>query len=827
MERYELVEGTTAKFWQWEVRGSDLVVQYGRIGSAGKEQVKSFPDEDEARKAAAKLMREKTGKGYGLVGATVEKASINKDPVDAELVALAKKVAAKREYASNSIKYLKSQVTARRAMPLLWTMAANGLLPAKALTAQLPTLAEDVEWASPSELVAVLERVPKTFEANRNVLWLLDNYPEFVDTLLMHAAWRAPKELAAAKLGPNVARALPFVRRRLGLETEAPDSAQLVELVRHHMDCRARSASAWFLVDKALVRLRLHDRLDRVAELASHLAPREDFEPMLIAEASRAGSHQHGRGWRIEPYFLQASLEDLPELLEASNDVYGFQCRVLAARQDSSTDLLAMLAKINAKVALDGYVKGRIAARLALMAGAALVREGQPVPKKLDAYLQLDAGPDVPEPEGKLYAEALRAFGRERVLALVDAAMAEKKPKARIVAAVGLGAFYDKARFAELCGDPEIQHYYGASLEPVGVAGIPTILEAFHAITGSDEDFSTRKQREGLRAGITYIALGAESIDPAWDPLLIPISNYGLVLKRLPQDRRDAVILATLKDEMPRKLDLLALASDSALDQGVEMLVARRKRFTNDQDGDDIESGFTAMGSRGSAALVRHLAGKNDAGAHLIINYSRLDDATVSDLTGGAPPLPVVDGDIKKGARYLATVWPHLATSDATGTLAIASGRLSVGSPDALDIGSVELDREVPKGNHPVTVYWSDADLDALPTAGVEAVMLRFAQSAPASWEEAKTTKGKKAIHVSNLITFCWLDASAKLDELANDAQKTFEDATTDGVVLTDDNQVAAVYVGEIATMHKMFWGLGEDGAPVCLVAGFRYPSED
>lgn len=711
MERYELVEGTTAKFWQWEVRGSDLVVQYGRIGSAGKEQVKSFPDEDEARKAAAKLMREKTGKGYGLVGA------------------------------------------ARRAMPLLWTMAANGLLPAKALTAQLPTLAEDVEWASPSELVAVLERVPKTFEANRNVLWLLDNYPEFVDTLLMHAAWRAPKELAAAKLGPNVARALPFVRRRLGLETEAPDSAQLVELVRHHMDCRARSASAWFLVDKALVRLRLHDRLDRVAELASHLAPREDFEPMLIAEASRAGSHQHGRGWRIEPYFLQASLEDLPELLEASNDVYGFQCRVLAARQDSSTDLLAMLVKINAKVALDGYVKGRIAARLALMAGAALVREGQPVPKKLDAYLQLDAGPDVPEPEGKLYAEALRAFGRERVLALVDAAMAEKKPKARIVAAVGLGAFYDKARFAELCGDPEIQHYYGASLEPVGVAGIPTILEAFHAITGSDEDFSTRKQREGLRAGITYIALGAESIDPAWDPLLIPISNYGLVLKRLPQDRRDAVILATLKDEMPRKLDLLALASDSALDQGVEMLVARRKRFTNDQDGDDIESGFTAMGSRGSAALVRHLAGKNDAGAHLIINYSRLvDDATVSDLTGGAPPLP---------------------------------------------------------------------------TAGVEAVMLRFAQSAPASWEEAKTTKGKKAIHVSNLITFCWLDASAKLDELANDAQKTFEDATTDGVVLTDDNQVAAVYVGEIATMHKMFWGLGEDGAPVCLVAGFRYPSED
>jgi predicted DNA-binding WGR domain protein len=28
MERYELVEGTSAKFWQFEVQGNDLVVVY-------------------------------------------------------------------------------------------------------------------------------------------------------------------------------------------------------------------------------------------------------------------------------------------------------------------------------------------------------------------------------------------------------------------------------------------------------------------------------------------------------------------------------------------------------------------------------------------------------------------------------------------------------------------------------------------------------------------------------------------------------------------------------------------------------------------------------
>jgi predicted DNA-binding WGR domain protein len=67
MERYELVEGTSSKFWEVEVAGSDLTVCFGRIGTAGQSKTKSFADGAAASKEYAKLVKEKTGKGYALV----------------------------------------------------------------------------------------------------------------------------------------------------------------------------------------------------------------------------------------------------------------------------------------------------------------------------------------------------------------------------------------------------------------------------------------------------------------------------------------------------------------------------------------------------------------------------------------------------------------------------------------------------------------------------------------------------------------------------------------------------------------------------------------
>ena len=41
-----------------------MAVRFGRIGSTGQTQVKSFPDEDAATKHAERMIEKKTGEGY-------------------------------------------------------------------------------------------------------------------------------------------------------------------------------------------------------------------------------------------------------------------------------------------------------------------------------------------------------------------------------------------------------------------------------------------------------------------------------------------------------------------------------------------------------------------------------------------------------------------------------------------------------------------------------------------------------------------------------------------------------------------------------------------
>lgn len=67
MTRYELVEGSASKFWEVAVTGDELTVRFGRIGTAGQTKTKTFADAAAAQREHDKLVREKTGKGYGLV----------------------------------------------------------------------------------------------------------------------------------------------------------------------------------------------------------------------------------------------------------------------------------------------------------------------------------------------------------------------------------------------------------------------------------------------------------------------------------------------------------------------------------------------------------------------------------------------------------------------------------------------------------------------------------------------------------------------------------------------------------------------------------------
>lgn len=52
------------KFWSIDVVGTDVEVNYGKLGTDGQTQVKNYATEAEATKAAEKLINEKTKKGY-------------------------------------------------------------------------------------------------------------------------------------------------------------------------------------------------------------------------------------------------------------------------------------------------------------------------------------------------------------------------------------------------------------------------------------------------------------------------------------------------------------------------------------------------------------------------------------------------------------------------------------------------------------------------------------------------------------------------------------------------------------------------------------------
>jgi predicted DNA-binding WGR domain protein len=64
MKRYELVEGGSSKFWEVQAEGTTLTVRFGRIGTKGQTQEKSFANAEAATNERDKLTREKTKKGY-------------------------------------------------------------------------------------------------------------------------------------------------------------------------------------------------------------------------------------------------------------------------------------------------------------------------------------------------------------------------------------------------------------------------------------------------------------------------------------------------------------------------------------------------------------------------------------------------------------------------------------------------------------------------------------------------------------------------------------------------------------------------------------------
>jgi DNA ligase-1 len=61
---FELVDDKSSKFWEVGTSGTEVTVRYGRIGTTGQTQTKTFGDDPAAQRHAEKLIEEKTAKGY-------------------------------------------------------------------------------------------------------------------------------------------------------------------------------------------------------------------------------------------------------------------------------------------------------------------------------------------------------------------------------------------------------------------------------------------------------------------------------------------------------------------------------------------------------------------------------------------------------------------------------------------------------------------------------------------------------------------------------------------------------------------------------------------
>ncbi len=61
---FEFVGGSSQKFWEISLSGNSFTVRFGRIGTAGQSQAKTFADYSKAKQEATHLINEKLKKGY-------------------------------------------------------------------------------------------------------------------------------------------------------------------------------------------------------------------------------------------------------------------------------------------------------------------------------------------------------------------------------------------------------------------------------------------------------------------------------------------------------------------------------------------------------------------------------------------------------------------------------------------------------------------------------------------------------------------------------------------------------------------------------------------
>lgn len=78
MRHFTFVEGNSSKFWEIDRHEDGFTVRYGKLGTAGQTQTKTFDSSAQATKEYDKLVAEKVKKGYVEGGAAAPAAAAPK-----------------------------------------------------------------------------------------------------------------------------------------------------------------------------------------------------------------------------------------------------------------------------------------------------------------------------------------------------------------------------------------------------------------------------------------------------------------------------------------------------------------------------------------------------------------------------------------------------------------------------------------------------------------------------------------------------------------------------------------------------------------------------
>lgn len=148
MRTFQFSDAKSHKFWNIDVSGDSFTVTYGKVGSAGQTQTKSFPTPDKARAEADKLVAEKLKKGYAET--TARPAASDAEALERTLAANPHDVAAWSAYAD----YLQERNDPRGEFMRVQLALEDESLPAaarKKLAAEEKKLlkAHEADWLGP------------------------------------------------------------------------------------------------------------------------------------------------------------------------------------------------------------------------------------------------------------------------------------------------------------------------------------------------------------------------------------------------------------------------------------------------------------------------------------------------------------------------------------------------------------------------------------------------------------------------------------------------------------------------------------------------------